>query len=189
MTERFSAALAYANDLHRNQRRKGSGVPYVSHLLGVAALVIEAGGTEDECIAALLHDAVEDQGGAATAAEIRRRFGAEVARIVEGCSEDKSAERTWIERKRSAVVKVAKVDASVRLVMTADKLHNVRSVISEHAKIGELIWWRFGGGREGTLWYYRAMADAIDAAGGSKLLGELKDAVGQLEALGDSATA
>ena len=183
MTERFSAALAYANELHRDQRRKGSGVPYVSHLLSVAALVIEAGGSEDECIAALLHDAVEDQGGAATADEIRRRFGSEVARIVEACTEDKSAGLTWIERKRSTVGKVAEMDASVRLVLTADKLHNVRSVISEHAKIGDLIWWRFGGGCEGTVWYYRAMADAIESAGGSGLLPELRAAVEELEAL------
>ncbi|MXY69878.1 MAG: HD domain-containing protein [Acidobacteriia bacterium] len=185
MTERFSSALAYANDLHRHQRRKGSAVPYVSHLLSVAALVMEAGGSEDECIAALLHDAVEDQGGAGTADEIRHRFGAEVARIVEACSEDKGAGRTWTERKRSAVSKVAGMDASARLVLTADKLHNIRSVVSEHAKIGDAVWWRFGGGREGTLWYYRAMADAIAGAGGSRLLRELRAAVDNLEALAD----
>ncbi len=185
MTERFSTALAYANDLHRYQRRKGSSVPYVSHLLSVTALVMEAGGSEDECIAALLHDAVEDQGGESTADEIRLRFGGEVARIVGACSEDKSAGRTWIERKRSAVSKVAGTDASVRLVLTADKLHNIRSVIAEHAKIGEVIWWRFGGGREGTLWYYRAMAEAIGEAGGSELVRELRAAVEKLEALAD----
>ncbi|MDE0262517.1 MAG: HD domain-containing protein [Bryobacterales bacterium] len=185
MTDRFSSALAYANDLHRHQRRKGTSVPYVSHLLSVAALVMEAGGSEDECIAALLHDAVEDQGGAETAEEIRHRFGPEVARIVEACSEDKGAGRTWTERKRAAVSKVAGMDAAARLVLTADKLHNIRSVISEHAKIGDVVWWRFGGGREGTLWYYRAMADAVGEAGGSGLLRELRVAVETLEALAD----
>lgn len=185
MTERFSSALAYANDLHRHQRRKGTGVPYVSHLLSVAALVMEAGGSEDECIAALLHDAVEDQGGAGTAEEIRHRFGAEVAQIVQSCSEDKTPGRTWTQRKRSAVSKVAGLDESARLVLTADKLHNIRSVISEHANIGDVVWQRFGGGREGTLWYYRAMAEAIGEAGGSGLLPELRAAVENLEALAD----
>lgn len=185
MTERFSEALAYASDLHRYQLRKGSGIPYISHLLSVTALVMEAGGSEDECIAALLHDAVEDQGGEPTGDEIRLRFGSGVARIVGACSEDKSAGTTWTERKRSAVSKVTEMDASARLVLTADKLHNIRSVISEHAKIGDAIWWRFGGGREGTLWYYRAMADAIDEAGGSELVRELRAAVEKLEALED----
>ncbi|MCY4189470.1 MAG: HD domain-containing protein [Bryobacterales bacterium] len=185
MTERFSAALAYASDLHRHQRRKGSGLPYVSHLLAVTALVMKAGGSEEECIAALLHDAVEDQGGAATAREIRRRFGREVARIVSGCSEDKSAGRTWAERKRAAVSSVAGADASVRLVLSADKLDNALSLLAEHAESGESVWELFGGGRQGTLWYYRAMADAIAEAGGSRLAGELRAAVEDLEALAE----
>ncbi len=185
MTDRFSEALAYATDLHRNQRRKGNGTPYIAHLLAVTALVIEAGGSESECIAALLHDAVEDQGGAATAAEIRRRFGGTVAQIVKDCTEDKSAGHDWTQRKQSAVRKVAQAGPSARLVLSADKLHNARSLISEHAKVGAAMWSQFGGGHGGTLWYYSAMLEAIDHAGGSPLLGELREAVGRLEALAD----
>ena len=185
MTERFATAFAYANDLHRNQRRKGTGLPYVCHLMSVAALVMRSGGSEDECVAALLHDAVEDQGGEATAAEIQRRFGDEVARIVAGCSEQKSPGLTWDERKRAAIGKVAGSDASVRLVMTADKLDNLQSILFDHAEIGGAIWERFNAGREDTRWYYRAMADALEEAGGSPLMRDLRAAVERLEALVD----
>lgn len=180
MTERFSTALAFTASLHRHQRRKGNGSPYIAHLLAVASLVIEAGGTEDECIAALLHDAVEDQGGAPTAAEIRRRFGDRVADIVEACSEERDRGWTWIERKSSAIRHAATADASTRLVLSADKLHNARSLAAECRNSGERVWERFGGGRGGTLWYYRSMADSIASAGGSPLLGELQRAVREL---------
>ena len=183
MTDRFSDALVYTTSLHRGQRRKGNGCPFIAHLLGVASLVIEAGGTEDECIAALLHDAVEDQGGAPTADEIRRRFGARVADIVEGCTEKPKWGWTWIERKRSAILHAASADASTLLVMSADKLHNARSLSAEYRKSGDRIWERFNGGREGTLWYYRAMTDSIASAGGSALLVELQRAVRELEEL------
>ncbi len=181
IADRFSSAVAYASALHRGQRRKSSGSPYLSHLLAVAALVMGAGGDEDECIAALLHDAVEDQGGAPTAEEIRRRFGDRVAGIVLECSEKREPGWSWIDRKRDAVQSVAGAGPSARLVLSADKLHNARSLISDYRAGGESIWERFRGKRDGTLWYYRAMASAIESAGGSALQGDLEDAVRGLE--------
>ena len=183
MTDRFALAMTYAESLHRGQSRKGSGCPYIAHLLGVASLVMEGGGTEDECIAALLHDAVEDQGGVPTAAEIRRRFGPGVARIVDYCSEPGSKVEAWIARKESAVRRVSGCGHSALLVLSADKLHNARSLIAAYREVGEDIWECFRGRRDGTLWYYRAMADAIARAGGSPLLGELESAVSALESL------
>lgn len=181
--DRFSGAVAFANALHSGQQRKPSGGPYFSHLLAVAALVMGAGGDEDECIAALLHDAVEDQGGARTAEEIRRRFGERVAGIVLECSERREPGRTWIDRKREALQSVASASPSARLVLSADKLHNVRSLISDYRAAGESIWERFRGKRDGTLWYYRAMASAIESAGGSALQVDLEDAVVSLESM------
>lgn len=182
MTDRVSEAFAYASALHREQRRKGSGSPYLCHLMGVAGLVMEGGGDEEECIAALLHDAVEDQGGPPVAAEIRRRFGGRVADIVMACTEDKWAGLTWRERKQASVEAVPRMDRSALLVLTADKLHNVRALVSELRKDGSAAWDRFRGGREGTAWYYRAMAGAIESAGGSPLSDDLAAAVDALEA-------
>ena len=183
MTDRFSIAVAFANSLHCHQRRKGNGCPFIAHLLAVASLVIEAGGSEDECIAALLHDAVEDQGGSPTAIEIRRRFGDRVADIVEACTEDPAWGTTWIKRKSAAIRNVASADASALLVISADKLHNARSLAAAYRKLGDRVWQRFHGGREGTLWYFRAMTDSIARAGGSPLQGELEHAVRDLEGL------
>ena len=183
MSDRFATALTYAVTLHRDQVRKGSGCPYVSHLLAVASLVMEAGGSEVECIAALLHDAVEDQGGARTAAEIRRRFGGQVADIVETCTEDRTPGRTWKERKRGAIRKVAEADGPARLVLSADKLHNARSLIAAYRRRGERLWERFRGGRDETLWYYRTMSEALALAGGSPLQDELERSVRDLEAV------
>lgn len=187
MTDRFSEAVAFANSLHRHQLRKGNGCPYIAHLLAVASLVIEAGGTEDESIAALLHDAVEDQGGASTAAEIRRRFGDRVADIVDACSEDRSSGWTWADRKSSAIRHAASADASTLLVLSADKLHNARSLAAECRASGDRVWGRFLGGRDGTLWYFRGMADSIARAGGSPLLGELRLAIRDLEEMASGA--
>lgn len=183
MTDRFSLALVFAESLHRGQVRKATGCAYVAHLLGVASLVMEAGGTEDECIAALLHDAVEDQGGARTAAEIRRRFGSAVAETVEACSESKYPGEDWKSRKESAIRHVSSCGPSALLVLSADKLHNARSLAAAYRSVGESVWESFRGGREGTLWYYRAMADAISRTGANPLVGELMEAVRALESL------
>ncbi len=183
MSERFSQALTYAEALHREQTRKGSGSPYVGHLLGVASLVMESGGSEDECIAALLHDAVEDQGGPPRAAEIRQIFGGPVADIVDACSEDKSEGADWRSRKLAAVRRTRTAGPSARLVLAADKLHNCRSLIAALNTRGERTWDQFNGSRSGIVWYYRAMANAIGEAGGCALHAELENAVCSLEEL------
>lgn len=184
MSERFSEALAFAARLHADQFRKGSGVPYVSHLLAVAALVMEAGGEEDEAIAALLHDAVEDQGGTRTREQIRSLFGDRVAGIVDGCTDtNQTPKPPWKERKLGYIAHLAEADESVLLVCSADKLHNSRSILAEYKTIGEDLWERFSGGRDGTLWYYRAVTDAIRRAGWTPLLAALEETVSELESL------
>jgi (p)ppGpp synthase/HD superfamily hydrolase len=183
---RFDDALIYASRLHATQRRKGSDVPYVSHLLSVAGLVLEFGGSEDEAIAALLHDAVEDQGGAATREEIRRRFGDTVVAIVDGCTDtDQEPKPPWRERKEAAIATARSADDSVRLVMAADKIHNAGSVLREFRQIGDEVWRRFRGGRDGSLWYYREMATALSGtpsarSGLTLIVQELIRVVGEL---------
>ena len=181
---RFDEALAYASRLHAGQARKGTGVPYVAHLLAVAAIVLEHGGGEDEAIAALLHDAVEDQGGASTRAKIRRRFGDNVAAIVDGCTDaDTVPKPPWRRRKEAHVAHVGAASPAVRLVSAADKLHNARSVLADYRQLGDALWGRFRGGRDGTLWYYRAMVDAFRAAEATPLVEELERTVAELERL------
>ena len=184
MTNRFEQALVFAAQLHREQRRKGTGVPYVSHLLAVAALVIEHGGDEDEAIAALLHDAIEDQGGAKAREEIRRRFGDRVTGIVDGCTDSEIIPKPpWGERKRIYIEHLGNASASVRLVSAADKLHNARCILSDYRNVGEDIWQRFEGRREGTLWYYRSVLDVLLQAGRTPLVADLERVVRTLERL------
>jgi GTP pyrophosphokinase len=169
--ERFKDALGYATGLHARDVRKSTAIPYVGHLLGVCALVIENGGNETESIAALLHDAAEDHGGTDRLDDIRRRFGAEVARIVERCSDsltaDPSKKAPWLERKRSHVARIeahaSEGDASTLLVTAADKLYNLRSIATDldDDAVGERVYGRFHGGKWGTLWYYRVLADVL----------------------------
>lgn len=159
LTSAFEKALVYAYRVHAGQKRKGSGVPYISHLLAVAALVLEAGGSETEAIAALLHDAVEDQGGWERLAEIKEEFGPEVTAIVEGCSDAfEEPKPEWWERKKRYLAHLPGASASVLLVSAADKLHNARSILVDYRDIGEEIWSRFKTGKEGTLWYYQELA-------------------------------
>lgn len=175
--EAFETALLFAKRRHDQQVRKGTDIPYLSHLLSVCALVIEAGGDEEEAIAALLHDAVEDQ--KATLSEIREHFGERVAEIVDLCSDtDVEPKPPWLERKRQFVARVPQLTDSARLVARADKLHNVRSIIDDYRQRGEQAWEKFNGGRDGTLWYYRAVADAL---GEGPLQPQLVEAVTQLE--------
>ena len=184
---RFEEALTYAARLHREQVRKGSGVPYLSHLLSVAGIALEHGASEDEAIAALLHDAVEDQGGATTLAEIRRRFGDTVADIVAGCSDtDVVPKPPWRPRKEAYVAHLASASSSARLVSAADKLHNARSILTDYRRLGEGVWTRFAGGKEGTLWYYRAVVQAFRAYEPTPLVDELERAVEEMERLGSS---
>ena len=182
LTERFEQALVFAAQLHKEQRRKGSGVPYVSHLLSVAGLVIEHGGDEDEAIAALLHDAIEDQGGAEARKEIRRRFGDRVTEIVDGCTDaDTNPKPRWQERKETYIERLSTASPSVRLVSAADKLHNARSVLHDYRTVREEVWLRFQGGRDGTLWYYRAVTDALLDGAPTPLVEELNRVVTALE--------
>lgn len=184
LSGRFAEAMAYAASLHADQVRKGTAVPYLSHLLAVASLALEHGADEDEAIAALLHDAVEDQGGARTAAEIRRRFGATVADIVLGCSDtDTIPKPPWRERKEAYVAHLRHASAGVRLVSACDKLHNARSLLSAYRVVGESIWGQFRGGKDGTLWYYRSCVDELRAAGATPLVDELSRVVAELERL------
>ena len=184
--ERFEEALTYAARLHRDQTRKGSEVPYVTHLLAVAAIVGENGGTEDEVVAALLHDTPEDQGGKERLEEIRTRYGDEVAEIVDGCTDAyEEPKPPWRPRKEAYVARMASAPASVRLVSSADKLHNARSVLADLRTVGDALWARFNGGKAGTLWYHRALVMAFAAAGPNAVVEGLDRVVGEIERLAD----
>jgi (p)ppGpp synthase/HD superfamily hydrolase len=183
-TEQFEAALVYAARVHRDQRRKGTNVAYVTHLLAVAAIVGENGGSEEEVIAALLHDAPEDRGGEARLEDIRKEFGDEVANIVAGNTDTfENPKPPWRERKEAYVARVAREPHSVRLVSAADKLHNARSVLADLRSVGDALWQRFNGGKEGTLWYYRALVEAFDNAGSNPVVEELGRVVAEMERL------
>ncbi len=161
----FESALTFASRLHAGQPRKGSDAPYISHLLAVAAIALEHGATEKEAIAALLHDAVEDQGGQKTLDKIRRRYGKRVARIVAAVSDtDQSPKPPWRDRKEAYIERLQSEPYSVRLVVAADKLHNARHMLSSYRVQGEDLWSDFNGGREGTLWYFRAVVDGLRGA-------------------------
>ncbi len=188
--EKFEEALLYAVRLHRDQTRKGTDTPYVTHLLAVASIVGESGGTDNEVVAALLHDAPEDRGGKERLRDIRERFGDEVARIVAGCTdtyEDPKPE--WRPRKEAYVAHVATAPVSVRLVSAADKLHNTRSILADLRSLGDELWDRFTGGKEGTLWYYRALVEAYAGAGVNPIVEELDRVVREIEALAQRAEA
>lgn len=162
LSERYDAALAFASALHRSQTRKGSGIPYIAHLLSVSALVIEAGGDEDQAIAALLHDAVEDQGGLPTLARIEAEFGAPVARIVADCTDaDTIPKPPWRQRKEAYLAALPRKPEASLLVALADKVHNARAIIADKARQGDAAFDRFRGGRDGTIWYYRSCAAAF----------------------------
>ena len=183
---RFREALDYAAAIHARQTRKGSGVPYVSHLMSVAALVIEDGGSEDEVIAALLHDAVEDQGGIERLEEIRARFGDRVASIVEGCTDSsETPKRPWRERKESHLRSLERAGPEVLRVASADKLHNARSILSALRRDGPGTWDRFRGGREGTLWYYRTLRGIFDRSAPGPIADELARVVTEMERLAE----
>ncbi len=178
----------FATQLHREQCRKGSNVPYVSHLLAVSSLVIEHDGDEDQAIAALLHDAIEDQGGPKARARILRRFGERVTRIVDGCTDSQADPKPpWRARKEAFIAGISEKSPSVQLVCAADKLHNARCILSDYRKVdvGEKVWRRFEGRREGTLWYYRELANALVQSGRTPLVDELERVVGEIERLVD----
>jgi (p)ppGpp synthase/HD superfamily hydrolase len=188
--ERFYDALVYAARLHATQRKKGSDAPYVAHLLGVTAIVLEHGGDEDQAIGALLHDAVEDQGGEARLEEIRGRFGGAVAEIVESCTDSFTTPKPpWRERKEQYLAHLPEASGSAQLVSAADKLYNVRSIAEDFRAHGDAVWQRFKGGRDGSLWYYREMVGRLDKLQGTPLLDQLRRAVAELEDLVASGSA
>ncbi|MCC7354709.1 MAG: HD domain-containing protein [Anaerolineae bacterium] len=184
LSPRFEEALVYAARLHAGQVRKGTPIPYVAHILAVAAIVLEYGGNEDEAIAALLHDAVEDQGGAATREEIRQHFGETVVQIVDGCTDAEAIPKPpWRPRKEAYLAHLWLAPPSVRLVSAADKLHNARAILADYRAIGDALWSRFSGGKEGTLWYYRSLVEVLREPETTPLVEELARVVSELERL------
>ncbi len=186
LSPRFDEALTFTSELHRQQMRKGSGVPYLSHLLGVCSSVLEYGGDEDCAIAALLHDAIEDQGGKATRDKIYEKFGSTVTAIVEACTDaDQTPKPPWRERKEAFIARIPQMSDQATLVCAADKLYNARSIVKDYRIVGEEIWERFTGKKEGTLWYYRALVSAFHQRQMTPILEELTAIVEQLETLGN----
>jgi len=179
---RFLKGFLFAAEKHAGQTRKTTTIPYIAHLMGVASLVLEFGGDEDMAIAALLHDVVEDCGGAPMLKEVRRRFGSRVAKIVDGCTDsDIDPKPPWRGRKETYLRHLQSADAETRLVSAADKLNNARSILSDYREVGESIWARFNGGREGTIWYYRALVQEFKRSKPNRLMRELELAVQELE--------
>ena len=167
LSARYGEALEYARDLHRDDVRKGTRIPYLSHLLSVSALVLEHGGDEDQAIAALLHDAAEDHGGEARIVEIRHTFGDRVADIVAACSdslvEDPSTRGPWRERKQAYLAHLATTPVDAVLVTASDKVHNARAIQSDLERHGDELWSRFNkaAGFAGVCWYYTGLVEAL----------------------------
>jgi (p)ppGpp synthase/HD superfamily hydrolase len=184
LSRRFDEAFALASELHRGQRRKSTQIPYISHLMAVCALVIESGGDEDEAIAALLHDAIEDQGGPQARAQILGKFGPRVTAIVDGCTDtDEVPKPPWRERKQAYINHLAHASQSVLRVSLADKVHNARAILSDFREVNDRVWVRFAGGKEGTLWYYRSLATAFRAATSLPMVDEFERVISELERL------
>jgi (p)ppGpp synthase/HD superfamily hydrolase len=183
--ERFQRALELALELHRDQVRKGpKPIPYIAHLLGVASIVLEDGGDEDEAIAALLHDGPEDQGGRATLERIRAEFGERVAAIVEGCSDTlEQPKPPWRARKERYLAHLEEASPDVLHVSLADKVHNARAILGDYREVGEELWSRFRGTREESLWYYRALAELFSRRRPGRLAEELERTVEEIEGL------
>ena len=172
--QRFDAALTMASELHRDQRRKGTQIPYVSHLISVAAIVLEThahypmDNLEDLAIAALLHDAIEDQGHKINLDHIKEQFGETVHRIVLECSdaivtEEGEKKADWNGRKEAYLSKIAVKSPDTLIVSCADKIHNARCILADHSRLGDDIWGRFNGGKEGTVWYYQRLSEEFES--------------------------
>ena len=174
LTTRFTSAVDYARNIHI-ERRKGTDIPYMAHLLGVASLVMGEAGhagfpvTEDMVIAALLHDAAEDQGGLRRLQDIEQNFGSNVARIVEGLSdslsEDSSKKQSWLERKQAYIERLRGEPADVQLISVADKIYNARAILEDYREIGPLVWERFKRGRADQIWYFDELLAVYKSTG------------------------
>ncbi|ASV75641.1 GTP pyrophosphokinase [Thermogutta terrifontis] len=184
LTPRFDEALRFAVSVHRHQVRNVTETPYVGHLLRVCGLVLEYGGTEDEAIAGLLHDALEDQNRPGLVDEIKQRFGPQVLEIVRECSDTTQRPKPpWRERKEQFLRRLAEANAAVRLVVAADKWDNVNNLLVLLRRFGPEIWQHFRGGREGTLWYYREIVSVLRRASQNPLILDLAERVEQLHKL------
>ena len=189
LTDRFSTAVNYARLLHI-ERRKGTDIPFMAHLLGVASLVMGEAGqvpfpvTEDMVIASLLHDAVEDHGGLPRLEDIRCNFGPEVARMVEGLSdsfeEDSSQKKGWEERKQAYVFRLKDEPANIRLISAADKLYNARTMLDEYRAVGAEVWKRFKRGRDPQIGYFHELLRVFKSAGSNRVVEELDRVVAEL---------
>ena len=174
-TEKFDQALIYTNTIHRQQIRKGTRIPYMSHLMSVAALTLEQGGDEDQAIAALLHDAAEDCGGQKRLDDIRDKFGDDVANMVADCTDSWTEPKPeWRIRKEVYIASIATNPERSLLVTLADKTHNARAIISDLNEIGAELWNRFSAEREEIIWYYEALATAFEERTNNRLVDELK---------------
>jgi len=189
LTEHFDRAVQYANRIHANQTRKGTDVPYMTHLLGVASLVLENGAqSEEEVIGALLHDAAEDQGGRPRLEDIREQFGEQVAHIVDACTDSyESPKPPWRPRKEAYVAHVRERverggDEPALRVSLADKLHNTRAIIADVRESGDALFERFSGKKDGTIWYYAVLVDAFRGFP-NRMVGELEREVTELRRL------
>jgi (p)ppGpp synthase/HD superfamily hydrolase len=184
LSARFDRALQLAHDLHRHQPRKTPDVPYIAHLLAVTAIVLENGGDEDTGIAALLHDAVEDQGGLPTLERIRREFGEKVARVVYECTDaDGEPKPPWRFRKEQYLQALPHKSKEALLVSFGDKIHNCRSIVRDLRRDGEPVWNRFKGRRDGTLWYYRELLEKFPGEPYPSLYDEFAAIVRELNAM------
>jgi (p)ppGpp synthase/HD superfamily hydrolase len=184
LTRRFDVALQLASALHHRQHRKGTRIPYIAHLMAVSAIVLEAGGDEELAIAALFHDAVEDQGGAATEKTIRRLFGDRVADIVAECSDtDIEPKPPWRERKEAYLAHLKTASDDALLVSAADKLHNARAILADYRLLGDDLWERFNASKTDQLWYYRQLVRAFRARGSTALVEEFDRVVSEIEQL------
>ena len=180
---RVTQAFALAEKLHAGQTRKGSAIPYITHLMAVAAIVGENGGNEDQIVAALLHDTVEDQGGRAMLEEIRNQFGKTVASLVEACTDAfERPKPPWKQRKLDFLARIPAAPIDARLIIAADKIHNLRSMSADHRKVGEQLWERFTASRDETLWYYAAVLDALLTEWAHPILHEFRRTLNELRA-------
>lgn len=174
LTSRFDEAFSFAHEIHGAQTRKGNSSPYIGHLMGVASIVLDDGGGEDEAIAALLHDAAEDQGGRTRLEEIRTRFGDGVARIVEDCTDSwETPKRPWADRKRDYIEHARSLPPASLRVAAADKVHNAYAILRDLRNVGDEVWARFNAPADDVIAYYEGLVRAMRESGGGKLVDEL----------------
>jgi (p)ppGpp synthase/HD superfamily hydrolase len=174
LSHRFDEAFRYAHELHAEQQRRGTGAPYIGHLMGVTSIVLDDGGAEFEAIGALLHDAAEDHGGRPRLEDIQKRFGTEVARIVEDCTDSwELPKRPWAERKQAYVEHARTLPAASLRVSAADKVHNAYAILRDLRNSGEAVWSRFSAAPDDVVAYYESLVRAYRTAGGGALVDEL----------------